>query len=279
MPRRSCSAARRAPTTTTGRACGSSWTGSSGSRCQSGKPLLGICLGAQMMARVLGARVGRHPENLVEIGYHPIYPTAAGAAYFDGPTMFYQWHKETFEIPRGAVHLAHNDAFDVADVPLWRARLRHRVPPRDDARHDRALVGLGAGRGDALAARRPAARGSSSRATGATARRPTAGSRASSIEHLPAARGRRAARPGLSGRRRCRVGLVSRAEPVAGDCPRGRALRHRPRSRDRSASAARPAPRGPLRSGRPEPGTPRTGSAPNRRPRRDARPAPGDRAP
>jgi GMP synthase (glutamine-hydrolysing) len=78
----------------------------------SGKPLLGICLGAQMMARVLGARVGRHPENLVEIGYHPIYPTAAGADYFDGPTMFYQWHKETFEIPRGALHLAHNDAFD-----------------------------------------------------------------------------------------------------------------------------------------------------------------------
>jgi len=79
---------------------------------KSGKPLLGICLGAQMMARVLGARVGRHPEGLVEIGYHPIYPTAAGAAYFDGPTMFYQWHKETFEIPKGAVHLAHNDAFD-----------------------------------------------------------------------------------------------------------------------------------------------------------------------
>jgi GMP synthase (glutamine-hydrolysing) len=78
----------------------------------SGKPLLGICLGAQMMARVLGARVGRHPENLVEIGYHPIYPTAAGAGYFEGPTMFYQWHKETFEIPQGAVHLAHNDAFD-----------------------------------------------------------------------------------------------------------------------------------------------------------------------
>lgn len=78
----------------------------------SGRPLLGICLGAQMMARVLGARVGRHPENLVEIGYHPIYPTAAGAAYFEGPTMFYQWHKETFEIPSGAVHLAHNDAFD-----------------------------------------------------------------------------------------------------------------------------------------------------------------------
>jgi GMP synthase (glutamine-hydrolysing) len=77
-----------------------------------GLPLLGICLGAQMIARVLGARVGPHPDGLVEIGYHPVYPTAAGAAYFDGPTMFYQWHRETFEIPAGAAHLAHNDAFD-----------------------------------------------------------------------------------------------------------------------------------------------------------------------
>ena len=75
-------------------------------------PVLGICLGAQMIARVLGAKVGRHPEGLVEIGYHPIYPTPAGQSHFDGPTMFYQWHKETFAIPAGAVHLAHNDAFD-----------------------------------------------------------------------------------------------------------------------------------------------------------------------
>ncbi len=78
----------------------------------SATPLLGICLGAQMIARVLGAKVGRHPEGLVEIGYHPIYPTPSGQSHFDGPTMFYQWHKETFAIPAGAVHLAHNDAFD-----------------------------------------------------------------------------------------------------------------------------------------------------------------------
>jgi GMP synthase (glutamine-hydrolysing) len=75
-------------------------------------PLLGICLGAQMIARVLGARVGRHPDGLVEIGWHPVYPTPAGQSYFHGPTMVYQWHKETFAIPSGAVHLAHNDAFD-----------------------------------------------------------------------------------------------------------------------------------------------------------------------
>ena len=75
------------------------------------KPLLGICLGAQMMARVLGARVGPHPDGMVEIGYHPVHPTTAGQSHFDGPTMFYQWHRDTFDIPAGAVHLARNDAF------------------------------------------------------------------------------------------------------------------------------------------------------------------------
>jgi GMP synthase (glutamine-hydrolysing) len=78
----------------------------------SDRPLLGICLGAQMIARVLGAKVGPHPDGLVEIGYHTIHPTIAGQAYLEGPTFFYQWHRETFEIPQGAVHLAHNEAFD-----------------------------------------------------------------------------------------------------------------------------------------------------------------------
>jgi GMP synthase (glutamine-hydrolysing) len=75
------------------------------------RPLLGICLGAQMIARVLGAKVGPHPDGLVEIGYHTIHPTADGQDYLAGPTAFYQWHRETFEIPCGTVHLAHNDAF------------------------------------------------------------------------------------------------------------------------------------------------------------------------
>jgi GMP synthase (glutamine-hydrolysing) len=78
----------------------------------SGRPLLGICLGAQEIARVLGAKVGPHPDGLVEIGYHEVSPTAAGRDEFlDGPTVFYQWHSETFEIPSGAVHLAENEVF------------------------------------------------------------------------------------------------------------------------------------------------------------------------
>jgi len=76
------------------------------------RPVLGICLGAQLLARVLGAKVGPDPDGLVEIGYWPVHPTEAGERYFDGSTVFYQWHSETFEIPPEAVHLAANDSFE-----------------------------------------------------------------------------------------------------------------------------------------------------------------------
>src|SRR5690242_19591572 len=42
------------------------------------RPFLGICLGAQMLAIQLGAKVAPHPEGRAEIGYYPIRPTALG---------------------------------------------------------------------------------------------------------------------------------------------------------------------------------------------------------
>jgi len=74
-------------------------------------PLVGICLGAQEIARVLGAKVGRHEDGLVEIGYFDVEPTGACDSFLKERTTFYQWHTETFEIPKGCVHLAENDVF------------------------------------------------------------------------------------------------------------------------------------------------------------------------
>jgi GMP synthase (glutamine-hydrolysing) len=71
------------------------------------RPLLGICLGAQMLAMHLGARVAPHPEGRVQIGYYPIRPTAAGVAVCPNwPDHVYHWHREGFELPAGAELLA-----------------------------------------------------------------------------------------------------------------------------------------------------------------------------
>ena len=74
-------------------------------------PYLGICLGAQLLAKVLGAKVGPHARGLEEIGYYPIYATVAGRALLPEVLMAYQWHKEGFELPEGAVLLAEGKDF------------------------------------------------------------------------------------------------------------------------------------------------------------------------
>lgn len=72
-------------------------------------PYLGICLGAQMMAACLGARVAAHDGGHVEIGYHPL-EGVDGAERIGGPwpDRVYQWHSEGFDLPSGARLLARN---------------------------------------------------------------------------------------------------------------------------------------------------------------------------
>ena len=78
------------------------------------KPFLGICLGAQFLARHLGSTVYCHRDGQVEIGYYPLRPTGAGRTLCASwPNHVYQWHREGFDLPRGAELLAEGDAFPV----------------------------------------------------------------------------------------------------------------------------------------------------------------------
>ncbi len=72
-------------------------------------PVLGICLGAQLLAHVLGADVGPLPQP--EIGWYPLSPTnetekdpVLGSLAQTSP--IFQWHGHGFDLPRDAVHLA-----------------------------------------------------------------------------------------------------------------------------------------------------------------------------
>ncbi|MFA7593604.1 MAG: type 1 glutamine amidotransferase [Thiohalobacteraceae bacterium] len=78
-----------------------------------GRRVLGICLGAQLIADVLGARVYRNAQR--EIGWFPVTRTAAAVHSPLGtllPERFdaFHWHGDTFDLPPGAVHLARSAA-------------------------------------------------------------------------------------------------------------------------------------------------------------------------
>lgn len=74
------------------------------------KKIVGICLGAQLLADALGAKV--YPNNEKEIGWFPIKKQQQTGILADLPNEFsaFHWHGDTFEIPDGAINLFSSEA-------------------------------------------------------------------------------------------------------------------------------------------------------------------------
>lgn len=69
---------------------------------ESSKPFLGICLGAQLLAKFLGATVGPDPDGTVEVGYYNVAPIPTCENSLKMPQRVFQWHSEGFSLPDGA---------------------------------------------------------------------------------------------------------------------------------------------------------------------------------
>jgi len=91
---------------------------------EAGVPYLGVCLGAQILARALDRPVMKAARR--EVGFQPVHPTEAASddallsGFTDGDRVF-QWHEDTFDLPEGATLLATDDdvphpAFRVGDL-------------------------------------------------------------------------------------------------------------------------------------------------------------------
>lgn len=77
---------------------------------KAGKKVLGICLGSQLVAEALGAKV--YPHTQKEIGWWPVKKTGNNAITNNLPDEFisFHWHGDTYDLPPGAVHLLQTDA-------------------------------------------------------------------------------------------------------------------------------------------------------------------------
>ncbi len=79
---------------------------------EAGKVVIGICLGAQLVAEALGAKVFTGPER--EIGWFPVTFAPAAKRFLGGPPKEMEvlhWHGDTFELPPGTEHLAASQAY------------------------------------------------------------------------------------------------------------------------------------------------------------------------
>ena len=110
-------------------------------------PLLGLCLGGQLMAHALGEPVHGHAEGHAEYGYYDLVPTAAGRA-----DIRRRPHRAAIALAwlvsnaQGCGEACGLGGLPRAGLPLWRQRLRLPVPSRDAAHRPLALDIAAAGR-------------------------------------------------------------------------------------------------------------------------------------
>jgi len=76
-------------------------------------PILGICLGAQMLAKVLGARVFKGDKGK-EIGWMDVFKVGEHELFQEFPNVLkvFQWHGDTFELPKGAVRVYASEKYE-----------------------------------------------------------------------------------------------------------------------------------------------------------------------
>lgn len=89
---------------------------------EAGRPVLGVCLGAQLIAAAMGAKV--YPNRCREIGWFPIRPVAPtdrSTFRFPAAAEVFHWHGETFDLPHGAFLLASSEGCENQAFQLGRS--------------------------------------------------------------------------------------------------------------------------------------------------------------
>lgn len=133
-------------------------------------PVLGVCLGAQLIASALGARV--YANSVKEIGWFPVrrVPATADCFRFPESAEVFHWHGETFDLPAGATLLAdsagcRHQAFQLGESVIGLqfhlettpesaraivANCRDELVPAEFVQTEQAILTAGSGRYDAI---------------------------------------------------------------------------------------------------------------------------------